>query len=819
MTFSQDLAAFIERAKEVTRNEGFDLSLSPGDLGQGFQRFDRSGTLSGYYMLEAIGEGVLLHYGDFKTGEQGICKSDAVAKMDPKELERLKAKAWEYRLEMQEEAAKECETFWKACSPLQASFPYLIAKGLGGLPFMNLAMDSIPRLEYHAGTTVPMNMVIPLYNVKGRIVNLQRIDANGGKRFWPGAAIKESCAIIGASHDPSNPVVLCEGWATGATIHQATGLTVFCAMNAGNMRAVAETLLRDQSVAMVLICADNDWKHGAENPGEKAGLEAAAACGGQPILPRREDLGAKGSDFNDMAAVRGLDAVRDYILGGISKVESENGKAALGSYEGHSQSGRGNRTPDMGSEANSGGRVPPSLSSAVSAAISPRGKGPAKPSESAIAKTVAESLGDCLSVLGDLYRFVGTHWEMLDDVEVMGLRRKILYLSGGTFKSRDVESCLKAVHYFAGKTMGPEFYQPRPTVANFLDGTLEIIETGKAKGGYRLEFRPHRKEDYLTSVIPLEYKKARAVKPEANAMLTDMLERIFGECPDKAERIRAVKQMYGACLIPYFPRFFILHGPGGSGKSSLIILAIKLVSQKNCAMVDPQDFNGFNLESMIGKLINVVTDIDTMFSIKDGIVKKIEDRVPFLINRKFKRAIPAPLPAVHVFGANEIPRTMDGVSGAHTRRWSFVGLPHAMVAGQEYQRNFVELLWNAGPEAVLAFALEGLDDLVSSDGRFFNPESGVERLKEWQLESDHVGQFLADVRDGQFPRIQVDAAHEVSRAVMWEGFKMWFEDSHPGMRGMGKIHFFRRLRQKGIPEKAIKGVDYFSGYRSNTKEY
>jgi putative DNA primase/helicase len=51
-----------------------------------------------------------------------------------------------------------------------------------------------------------------------------------------------------------------EGWATGATLHEATGLPVVVAFNAGNLLLVAKLIRREYPAARLVICADNDWK-------------------------------------------------------------------------------------------------------------------------------------------------------------------------------------------------------------------------------------------------------------------------------------------------------------------------------------------------------------------------------------------------------------------------------------------------------------------------------------------------------------------------------------------------------------------------------
>jgi putative DNA primase/helicase len=83
-----------------------------------------------------------------------------------------------------------------------------------------------------------------------------------------------------------NPALLliCEGWATGATLHEESGHPVLCAMNAGNLLPVAKAARAAWPGADLLICADNDRKTEG-NPGLTAATAAAKATGARLAVP------------------------------------------------------------------------------------------------------------------------------------------------------------------------------------------------------------------------------------------------------------------------------------------------------------------------------------------------------------------------------------------------------------------------------------------------------------------------------------------------------------------------------------------------------
>ena len=95
---------------------------------------------------------------------------------------------------------------------------------------------------------------------------------------------------------------MCEGFATGASIHEATGGAVAVAFNAGNLSAVALALRVKYPGLTITIAADDDW-HTSGNPGLTAAKQAAVDVGGKLAVPDFTGLvrGAKDTDFNDMA--------------------------------------------------------------------------------------------------------------------------------------------------------------------------------------------------------------------------------------------------------------------------------------------------------------------------------------------------------------------------------------------------------------------------------------------------------------------------------------------------------------------------------------
>jgi putative DNA primase/helicase len=126
----------------------------------------------------------------------------------------------------------------------------------------------------------------------------------------PSGRIKGCYHAIGK---PAGLLIVCEGYATGASIHESTGHAVAVAFNAGNLEAVAVALHSKYPALKIIMAADDDYLT-TGNPGMTKAKAAAQAVGGLvavPIFPAgRSD---KHTDLNDLHQLAGAGAVKDCI--------------------------------------------------------------------------------------------------------------------------------------------------------------------------------------------------------------------------------------------------------------------------------------------------------------------------------------------------------------------------------------------------------------------------------------------------------------------------------------------------------------------------
>ena len=208
--------------------------------------------------------------------------------------EKARKQAEQERTEAYARAARECAALWGTLEPAPASHAYLQRKVIG---------PHLARIDHEN------RLVLPVFDARGDIQSLQFIGPDGSKRFYTGGKMKDGRLYLGKPTD-GKPLVLCEGFATGSSIHEAAGMAVCVGFAGGNLRPVSESLRRLFPNSPLLVAGDLD----ASGVGKKY-AEAAAEAGApaRVVLPTFRDGHATG-DFNDLASNEGTEEVRRQIL-------------------------------------------------------------------------------------------------------------------------------------------------------------------------------------------------------------------------------------------------------------------------------------------------------------------------------------------------------------------------------------------------------------------------------------------------------------------------------------------------------------------------
>ncbi len=154
-------------------------------------------------------------------------------------------------------------------------------------------------------------IAVPMKDVDGQLWSYQKIYDDGSKRFLSGGR-KKGCLYVIGSLENATIVYVAEGYATGASLHMATGMPVLITFDAGNISTVVEPLKQRYPNLRIVICGDDDqWKE--ENVGRKRAEEAANKYGCSVVFPKFCNTDTNPTDFNDLHCLEGLEEVKKQL--------------------------------------------------------------------------------------------------------------------------------------------------------------------------------------------------------------------------------------------------------------------------------------------------------------------------------------------------------------------------------------------------------------------------------------------------------------------------------------------------------------------------
>ncbi len=305
--------------------------LTPPDLIEAdgkLRRFSSNGKLkddAGWYVLHGgmVPAGTI---GDHRTGVHQNWRADIGRTLTPTEDAAHRARMDAMKLirdaeeaKRRKEAAKKAAAIWKAAAPVGADNPYLARKQVAPVAALReidaaavaAILGYVPK---SSGEALAGRVLVAPIKVVDALSTCELIDGDGRKSaiyggakvggYWPAQALPDGDGA-------GLMLFIGEGVATALSVQEASGQGSIAALSAGNLLAVAKAMRARYPAAALVLVADLVKATGAPDP---HAVEAAQAVDGLLITP---DFGADRAegetDFNDMAARFGIDAVRRCI--------------------------------------------------------------------------------------------------------------------------------------------------------------------------------------------------------------------------------------------------------------------------------------------------------------------------------------------------------------------------------------------------------------------------------------------------------------------------------------------------------------------------
>ena len=224
-------------------------------------------------------------YRNFATGVEGYWSDSGgfASRVDLDAMREAKRADQQRRQTNQADASQCAQTNWRTAIKAPPDHPYLVAK----------------QVQPHGIRLLGNALLIPMLDVNGLLWSHQTIFPDGRKMYLRGGK-KQGCYFpIGGP--VVDVLVLVEGFATGATLHECLDAPIAVCFDAANLAPVACNLRQKFPGAHMVIGADNDVRTEG-NPGIAYARKAAAQVNGQVVYPEFGQIALKQklTDWNDM---------------------------------------------------------------------------------------------------------------------------------------------------------------------------------------------------------------------------------------------------------------------------------------------------------------------------------------------------------------------------------------------------------------------------------------------------------------------------------------------------------------------------------------
>ena len=399
----------------------------------------------------------------------------------------------------------------------------------------------------------------------------------------------------------------------------------------------------------------------------------------------------------------------------------------------------------------------------------------------------------------------GSYWEKLDEYEVFKkIHLAALALGAGGDLNRNTVSSIYSI--IETETFKAIEFDKMTDFINVKNGELHLVN-----GSWKL--LQASREHYRTSQIPVAYDRD-ALAPVFN----DFLDSVFEGDPDIDQKAECLLELIGYTLTTRtnLDKFVMTVGKGANGKSVVFGILKALLGSASIAAVQPSEFeNKFQRGHLLGKLANVVTELQRGKPLNDGIMKALVSGEMQTAEHKQGHPFDFSNYATMWFGCNELPPVRDYSDGLFrrtiilefNRSFGVKGQPisatSTRLADAEADPRLRGIERNEGPLAaelpgILNMALEALRPVLAS-GLFTMAASSDDRLRKWHHEHDTIAAFID-------ARCAIGGQHSSGSTELYQAYRLWA--GAVGIDHMvGHQKFIRRVKED-YGAKTVKKNDH-----------
>lgn len=777
-----------------------------------FSSNGKSGDKSGYYAFFSHPNGLNAgFFGCWRSGVYSTWSSRHKSTFTAQEkalLDDFNLKAKHARQEVHQDRAKYANELWAKAEPASCSHSYLATKQLTqvtGIAYMSKIPCSGFFMDETRTTSLRDALLIPVYDENNSIQSLQAITADGKKFFMKGGQTKGGRLTIEGSNET---VYVCEGYATGASIHDLTQSTVIVCFNASNLKSVAPTLQAAFPGSTLIVAADNDHQKEKEGKGNK-GLEVAQNLLDYHRIPYTSpqfEEGDNGTDWNDFCQNKSPEDVVQALEDNLIEPP-----VIFDSFEDCLKALRENQDDEHAFNC-----------AIVMIKNAPRLKQTRMRKQ--LKETSQVDMGDIRKAIGDLFRSEEkpelTHSQIAEKyIEAQGQPKPVgvygklwVYNAvNGIWEEQALSqtgviiaekyahegTCRRGSDY---RAIASHVYD---IVANeeFFENVPPGLHTPKGfiyADGAQLKMSP-----------PCAEHRARFrlnIEPDFNQQPTKLLavlNEAFAGCYP-IEQIRQLQMLTGMTLLGLLPpeqRAVLLHGAAGSGKSLYLRLLESLIPSQFRTSVSPLDLDSdYKIAALAGKLINLVPEIDKDKSVPSAQFKAITGGDTVSAREPYGKVFSYTPNTACWFNGNFYPTTKDHTEG-FWRRWSIINFVNTKPAHQRNPKLFDEIVAEEMP-AFLGWAMNGALDYLEN-GLYLSPAHD-QCIAEWRRDGNSVTSWLHSKEDNDVaPRKSGYGKHPLKRTHAYQIYREWCR--HNNRQPFNNQTFYSHMEGAGYTTTTYNG--------------
>jgi P4 family phage/plasmid primase-like protien len=441
-------------------------------------------------------------------------------------------------------------------------------------------------------------------------------------------------------------------------------------------------------------------------------------------------------------------------------------------------------------------------------------------SDAEIARCVIADLerqyGQLVFTEGEFWRYGGLHWETLpvetlwlaisryDGVQysVPGGGRSVIKL--GRQRIESILACMKprlTCHdYFAGCAVG----------INCASGFIQFSEAGVPR---RV---PHSPDHRFRHVLSAHWPPRETGGEMRPTLLQTLLQGCFKDDEDRDEKINVLGEIAGVAALGaatklVSPKAIVLLGEQAeNGKSEILNALRSLLPAGAVSSIPPTRFGDTTFVCRLaGKLLNATDELPNAGAISSDVFKQVITGEPLTARDVYRSAFDFRPVAQHVYATNSLPEIKGGMDRGVRRRLMVVTF-NRVIPRRERVEHIGLRIGREEADLLLDWAVRGAARLMAT-GRFTEPRSSADKLREWMSASNPV---LAWLESGEVRFSEAGAMPEVRTRDAYNWFKRWAVDEGYEERELPKRNGFTQrvtAAGKGVTKRRDSKGPLFVG--------